>query len=35
MDKTIFGLFSGVENNPITTSLGYEAVFLGVIGFNG
>lgn len=28
MDKTIFGLFSGVENNPITTSLGYEAVFL-------
>lgn len=28
MDKAIFGLFSGVENNPITTSLGYEAVFL-------
>lgn len=30
MDKAIFGLFSDVENNPITTSLGYEAVFLSI-----
>lgn len=28
MDKAIFGLFSDEENNPITTSLGYKAVFL-------
>jgi hypothetical protein len=28
MDRAIFGLFSDEENNPITTSLGYEAVFL-------
>lgn len=28
MDKANFGLFSDEENNPITTSLGYEVVFL-------
>ena len=28
MDRAIFGLFSDEENNPITTSLGYEVVFL-------
>lgn len=28
MDKAIFELFSDEENNPITTSLGYEVVFL-------
>ena len=27
MDKAIFGFFSDEENNPITTSLGYEVVF--------
>lgn len=31
MDKAIFGLFSDVENNPITTSLGYEAVFFSLM----
>lgn len=28
MDRAIFGLFSDEENNPITTSLGYEAFSL-------